>query len=185
MAVPAARVVFDKQDQAAVTDAVQDVLASGALTLGKYTERFETAFAAAHQAPHAVAVASGTAALEIALRIIGVAGREVVVPANTFYATAAAVLHAGGRPVFADVDAATFALSPATVEAALTPSTAAVVLVHVGGLITPEVDALRRLCDARGSRCWRMPRMPTAAASKAGSPAPSARPAPSPSTRPR
>ena len=47
------------------------------------------------------------------------------------------MLQAGGRPVFADMDAATFALSPATVEAALTPGTAAVVLVHIGGLITP------------------------------------------------
>ena len=74
----------------------------------------------------------------------------MIVPANTFFATAAAVLQAGGRPVFADVDPATFALSPATVEAALTPATAAVVLVHIGGLITPEVDALRRLCGERG-----------------------------------
>lgn len=150
MAVPAARVVFDNQDRSAVADAVLDVLSGGALTLGKYTERFENAFAAVHQAPHAVAVSSGTAALEVALRIAGVAGRDVVVPANTFYATAAAVLHAGGRPVFADIDPSTFALSPATLEAALTPNTAAVVLVHIGGLITPQVDELRRLCDQRG-----------------------------------
>ena len=56
----------------------------------------------------------------------GCGGRDVIVPANTFYATAAAVLQAGARPVFADVDAATFALSPPTVAAALTPDTAAV-----------------------------------------------------------
>jgi dTDP-4-amino-4,6-dideoxygalactose transaminase len=74
----------------------------------------------------------------------------VIVPANTFYATAAAVLQAGGRPVFADVDAATFALSPATTAAALTPHTAAVVVVHIGGLITPQIDELRALCDERG-----------------------------------
>lgn len=150
MAVPAARVVFDEADRAAVATAVTEILATGALTLGPYTERFEAAFAAAHEAQHAVAVSSGTAAIEIALRIVGVGGRDVVVPANTFYATAAAVVHAGGRPVFADVDASTFALSAASVEAVLTPSTAAVVLVHIGGLITPEVHALRRLCDARG-----------------------------------
>ena len=150
MEVPAARVVFPEEDRAEIATAIMDILASGALTLGPYTERFETAFGAAHAAPHAVATSSGTAALDIILRTAGVAGRDVIVPANTFFATAAAVLQAGGRPVFADVDAATFALSRATVEAALTPATAAVVLVHIGGLITPEVDEIRRLCGDLG-----------------------------------
>jgi perosamine synthetase len=148
--VPAARVVFPPADRAEIAAAVDEILASGALTLGPYTRRFEAAFAAAHAARHATATSSGTAALDIALRGIGVTGRDVIVPANTFYATAAAVLQAGGKPVFADVDAATFALSPATVEAALTPDTAAVVLVHVGGLITPHVDDLARICRERG-----------------------------------
>jgi dTDP-4-amino-4,6-dideoxygalactose transaminase len=97
-----------------------------------------------------VAVASGTAALTIALLALGVRGREVVVPANTFYATAAAVLQAGARPVFADVEAGTFALSAATTAAALTPRTAAVVTVHIGGLISPQIDELQALCDERG-----------------------------------
>src|SRR5262249_45279642 len=125
---------------------------SGVLTLGPYTERFERQFAAAHPVPgaHAVAISSGTAAIEILLRAIEVTGRDVVVPANTFYATAAAAIFAGARPVFADVDATTFALSPRTLTEALTPDTAAVVLVHIGGLISPQADEIRRLCDARG-----------------------------------
>jgi perosamine synthetase len=148
--VPAARVVFAPADRAEIAAAITDILTTGALTLGPYTQRFEAAFAGAHDAAYAVAVASGTAALEISLRAVGVAGRDVVVPANTFYATAAAVLRAGARPVFADIDAATFALSPATADVALTANTAAVVLVHVGGLITPEAAEIRRLCDRRG-----------------------------------
>jgi perosamine synthetase len=148
--VPSARVVFPATDRAEIAAAVAEILGSGALTLGPYTQRFEAAFAAAHASPHAVAVASGTAALDIILRAVGVRGRDVVVPANTFYATAAAVLQAGGRPVFADVDAATFALSRSTLEASLTPDTAAVVLVHIGGLISPQVDDLRALCEERG-----------------------------------
>ncbi|WP_395292722.1 DegT/DnrJ/EryC1/StrS family aminotransferase [Kitasatospora hibisci] len=148
--MPAARIVFDEIDRSAVADAVTEILATGALTLGPWTERFEQAFAAEHGAAHAVAVASGTAALEIALRTVDVRDRDVVVPAVTFYATAAAVVHAGGRPVIADVDAQTLALSPATLETALTPDTAAVVLVHIGGLVTPAVDALRAICDRRG-----------------------------------
>jgi dTDP-4-amino-4,6-dideoxygalactose transaminase len=148
--VPAARVIFAEADRAEVAAAVAEILATGSLTLGPYTKRFEAAFAAAHQAPHAVAVSSGTAALDIALSVAGVRGRDVVVPANTFYATAAAVLQAGGRPVFADVDVDTLALDRDTVAAALTGDTAAVVHVHIGGLIAPDVRDVRALCDERG-----------------------------------
>lgn len=142
--------MFPPADRAEIAAAVTEILASGALTLGPYTGRFEAAFAAAHDAAHAVATSSGTAALNIALQVEGVAGRDVVVPANTFYATAAAVLQAGGRPVFADVELGTLALSRDTVAAALTPGTAAVVHVHIGGMISPDVIAVRELCDERG-----------------------------------
>jgi perosamine synthetase len=172
LAVQAARIVFPEADRDEIATATAEILASGGLTLGRYTRQFEEAFAAAHagtvtpadtmtpgqaqipqqaaRPPHAIAVASGTSALEIILRSIGVAGRDVIVPANTFFATAEAALRAGGRPVFADIDASTFALSPETVGAALTPRTAAVLLVHIGGLITPQADQLRRICAERG-----------------------------------
>ena len=150
LGVPAARVVFPAADRAEIAAAVSEILRTGALTLGPYTRQFEAAFATAHGARHAVATASGTAALDIALRVAGTAGREVIVPANTFFATAAAVLAAGATPVFADIDPATFALSPQTVAAALTPDTAAVVLVHIGGLISPQAAALAELCAGRG-----------------------------------
>lgn len=145
--------VFSEADRAEIASAVAEILASGALTLGPYTKAFEEQFAAAHEASQAVATSSGTCALEIALRAleVSVPGRDVIVPANTFYATAAAVLSAGARPVFADIDPATFALSPATVAAAWTPATVAVVLVHIGGLISPDAVALRDLCDERGA----------------------------------
>jgi dTDP-4-amino-4,6-dideoxygalactose transaminase len=142
--------VFPAQDRAEVAAASSQILASGMLTLGQYTREFEAAFGRAHAAPHAVAVASGTAALEISLRAVGVRGRDVIVPANTFYATAAAVIAAGGRPVFADIDPATFALSPATVAAALTPATGAVVHVHIAGLVAPDVTGVAELCAGRG-----------------------------------
>ena len=150
LGVQAARIVFPPADRAEIAEAITGILSTGALTLGPYTKQFEEAFAQAHEAAHAIAIASGTAALEISLRAVGIDGRDVIVPANTFYATAAAILRAGGRPVFADVDAATFALSPATIEAALTPRTAAVVLVHIAGLITPHADEIRLLCEQRG-----------------------------------
>jgi perosamine synthetase len=156
--VQAARIVFPAADREEIAAATAEILRTGALTLGPYTRQFEAAFAAAHsvqaaggaEVPRAIAVSSGTAALEVILRATGVAGRDVIVPANTFFATAEAALRAGGRPVFADIDRATFALSPQTLAAALTPQTAAVMLVHIGGLITPHADELRRMCDERG-----------------------------------
>jgi perosamine synthetase len=150
MGMPPARVVFPAADRAEIAAAIADILASGTLTLGPYTARFEEAFGAAHGGAHAVATASGTSALEIALRVVGVSGRSVVLPANTFYATAAAVVRAGARPVFADIDPATFALSPQALEKSLEPDTAAAVLVHIGGLISPHAIQIAALCRQRG-----------------------------------
>jgi dTDP-4-amino-4,6-dideoxygalactose transaminase len=148
--VPAARPVFPDDDRERIAAMVTESLASGSLTLGPLTRRFEASVAARVGVPYAVAVSSGTAALEIVLRYVDVGGREVVVPANTFYATAGAVVHAGGTPRFADVDPQTLALTPATVEAVLSGRTAAVVLVHIGGVVSPAVQELRALCDQRG-----------------------------------
>lgn len=150
MDVPAARVVFTPEDQEQIAEATSAILASGALTLGEWTRRFETNFATAHHANHAVATSSGTAALEIILRSIDVTGADVIVPANTFVATATAVIRAGGRPVWADVDIDTFALSASGVETALTPRTRVVIMVHIGGLISPEMPAIAELCHRRG-----------------------------------
>ena len=150
MNVPAARIVFSDDDRAAILSMIDETLRTGSLTLGPRTAELEEGFRARHEAPYAVAVSSGTSALEIILRTLGVEGREVVVPANPFFASAAAVLHAGGRPRFADVAPDTLALSAATVEAALGDDTAGVMLVHIGGAITPEVDAIQALCERRG-----------------------------------
>jgi len=148
--VPAARVVFGEDDRREVLAMIDASLRTGSLTLGPHTSAFEEAFAARHSLPHAVAVSSGTSALEIILRAIGVAGREVVVPTNTFYASAGAVEHAGGVVRLVDVSAATMALTRESVAAALGPDTAAVMLVHIGGVISPEAPAIRALCDERG-----------------------------------
>ncbi len=149
MDVPAARVVFTEADREAISRMTSEALASGSLTLGSHGEAFEAEFAAAHGASHAVAVSSGTAALELSLRLVGVTGGEVIVPANTFFATAAAAVRAGAKVIFADVDAETFALTPEAVARALTPRTRAVVIVHIGGLISPAVPAIADLCRER------------------------------------
>lgn len=148
--VPAARVVLSEADRAEVLARIDHSLQSGSLTLGPNTDEFERRFAETLGLPPAVATSSGTSALEIIFRALGVEGSEVVVPANTFFATAAAVMHAGGSPRFADVDPNTMALSAESVEAALTVGTKAVVVVHIGGLVTPELPAIVELCERRG-----------------------------------
>lgn len=118
------------------------------LTLGRYVEEFEAAFASYTGTRHAVAVSSGTAALEVILRHLGVEGREVIVPTNTFAATPFAVLHAGGRPVFTDcLDDLT--VDPEDVERRIGPDTAAIMTVHIGGRISSATRDLELLARDR------------------------------------
>jgi perosamine synthetase len=148
--VPAARVQFLPEDRAWIAERIQEVLENGQLTLGRYGAELERAFARRCGTKHAVAVNSGTSALEIVFRSLDVAGRDVLVPTNSFFATAAAVVHAGGRPVFVDMDPETFAVRPEDVEAALTPQTAGFVVVHIGGLVSERMGELQDLARRKG-----------------------------------
>jgi perosamine synthetase len=150
MRVPPARACFPAEDRAEILARIDQALISGQLTLGPIGRELEAAFAKRHAAQYAVAVSSGTGALEIILRSLGVEGREVIVPANTFFATAAAAVHAGARVVFVDCDPETMAFDLADVRAHLRPETAAVIAVHIGGLISPALPALAELCHDRG-----------------------------------
>src|SRR5438876_4336542 len=129
--VPAAKIQFLPEDRAWIDERIQEVLASGQLTLGKYGAEFERQFATFCGVPYAVAVNSGTSALEIILRVLGIQGQDVLVPTNTFFATAAAVIHAGGRPVFVDMDPESFAVQPDDLEKGLTSKTAGIIVVHI------------------------------------------------------
>ena len=103
-------------------------------TPGTQTVKFEEEFAAFHDARFGIAVTNGTAALEVAMAAIGVApGDEVIIPDFTFVATASAVLFAGAMPVMVDVTPDTYCIDPAAVEAAITPRTKAIIVVHLGG----------------------------------------------------
>ncbi len=125
--------------------AVASVVRSQRFILGEPVERLEAELAARLGVPHAVGCASGTDAILLALKGLQLEqGDEVVVPAFTFFATAGAVWNAGLRPVFADIDAATFNITAETLEAALTPRTRAVVVVHLFGqmAVMPPILAL-------------------------------------------
>lgn len=117
---------------------------------GAAVERFETEWAAYCGTPYAVGVANGTDALQLSLMALGIGlGDEVIVPANTFIATAEAVVLAGGVPRFADVDPETLLITAETLEAAITPRTAAVIVVHLYGQMA-DMDALSRVTSKAG-----------------------------------
>lgn len=131
----------------AVEAAALRVLRSGSYVLGPETLAFEQEMARLVGVASAVGVGSGTEALVLALRALGVGpGDDVVVPAFTFFATVEAVLAVGARPVFADVEEGGFHLNPQTVAEALTPATRAVVPVHLFGRCA-DMAALLELCE--------------------------------------
>ncbi|ABF40084.1 DegT/DnrJ/EryC1/StrS aminotransferase [Candidatus Koribacter versatilis Ellin345] len=117
-----------------VGDAVSDVLQSCHFVGGPALENFETRFAEYLGAKHCVGVGNGTDAITLALRAAGIGrGDEVLVPANTFFATAEAVTNAGATPVFVDVDASTFHMDAPYAESAITSRTASILPVHLYG----------------------------------------------------
>ncbi|HYE14460.1 MAG TPA: DegT/DnrJ/EryC1/StrS family aminotransferase [Pyrinomonadaceae bacterium] len=117
-----------------IDEAIRRVLDSSAFILGPEVEAFESAFADYVGAEFCAGVANGTAAVQLAVTACGVGpGDEVIVPANTFFATAEAVSTAGATPVFVDCDPATSNIAPEKIEAAVTPRTRAVIPVHLYG----------------------------------------------------
>lgn len=157
--VPLARPSIDAQDIAAVTD----TLVSGQISLGPALGGFEDALARVCGTAAAVATSSGTAGLQLALGAAGVGpGDEVITTAFTFVATANAIHHVGAMPVFVDIDADTLNLDPDRIEEAITPSTQAILVVHVFGRpadMTTILDIARRhdlaviedACEALGT----------------------------------
>jgi len=144
--LPYGRQSIDESDIAAVVE----TLRSDWLTTGPKVEEFESAFAAFTGARHAVAVCNGTAALHAITAGFQIApGDEVIVPAITFVASANCVVYQGGTPVFADVDADTLLIDPASVAARITPRTRAIIAVDYAGQPC-DYAALRALAGQHG-----------------------------------
>ena len=153
--IPLARPVLGEAEERAVLD----VLRSGQLSLGPRVPRFEAAFAARVGARHASAVSSGTAALHLALRAVGVSdGDEVVTSPLSFVASANVIVYERARPVFADIDPRTLNLDPDAAASAITERTSALLPVHIFGY-PADVAALERhglpivedACEALGA----------------------------------
>ena len=137
---------FPEESLNGILNDIKLVLQSGRLTDGPQAQEFERKFAEYNKIKHAVSVNSGTAALDVTLRYFKLAGREVIVPTNTFVSTPNTVLFAGGKPVFADMKADTLCIDIDDVKRKLSPNTAGIIVVHIAGLICPQMNELKELC---------------------------------------
>jgi len=136
--------------QPTIDAAIARVLAHTGFIGGAEVSSFETAFAAYQHTTHCVGVASGTAALFLALKALGIGpGDEVITTPHTFIATVEPIIHLGAIPVFVDIDPATFNLDPNRIEAAITPRTKAIVPVHLYGQLA-AMDAIMAIARRHG-----------------------------------
>ena len=140
---------FTQEDRDWIHKEVDNIL-DGSLSMGPNVMAFEKEFASRVGVRHAIAMNSCTAALEASLCALGVYEREVIVPSETFIATGMAVHLSGGRPVFAEISATTLCLDLEDVKLKVNSQTAGVILVHMTGLVTPNILDFRKYCDDRG-----------------------------------
>ncbi|MEJ2506544.1 MAG: DegT/DnrJ/EryC1/StrS family aminotransferase [Ignavibacteriaceae bacterium] len=130
-----------------VDPAIQKVIDNTAFILGESVSNFEKAFAEAHNVKYCLGTSSGTDANHLVLWSLGIkSGDEVIIPANTFIATAWGVTLCGAKPVFVDCHPESYNLDPAKVEAAITPKTKAIVAVHLYGQ-PADMNKLQEIAD--------------------------------------
>jgi len=149
MNIRAAKILFPKEDREEIINKINQTLDSGNLTLGPNGKELEDKFKSYIGTQYCIATASGTSALEIILRCIGVKDKVVLVPTNTFIATPAAVIHAGGRVKFVDCGQ-DCNIDPKLAEESIDDNTIAMIVVHIGGYVTENILTLQRICKERG-----------------------------------
>jgi len=148
--IPPVKPYFPQEDIEQIKSDVEKILQSGMLTLYTYTKEFETRFGEMCKVKHAIAVNSGTSALEISLRTMKLKPEdEILVPTNTFSATAAAVIFAGAKPKLTDVSPKTLCIDMENVRKNVTRKTKGVIPVHTGGLICPEIEEMREFSEEK------------------------------------
>lgn len=136
----------------AEADAVSKVLLSNKVNYwtGQECREFEKEFAQFAGTKHAVAVANGTVALDVALKALGIgAGDDVIVTSRTFLASASSIVTAGANPIFADVELDSQNISRRTIEAVITPNTKAIICVHLAGWMC-DMNPIMRLAEEKG-----------------------------------
>jgi len=147
--IPILRLSYSPEEIDDIKNGITEVLKSGYLTMGGKVAQFEDAFADFIGCRYAIATNSGTSSLEIFLRVMDITNSSVIVPSNTMMATPVSVIHAGGRVIFADCQRDNLQLDPQDMRRKISADTKGVILVHIGGVITPALDEIKRICKEK------------------------------------
>ncbi|MEH7048622.1 DegT/DnrJ/EryC1/StrS family aminotransferase [Bacillus pseudomycoides] len=147
--IPPTHIIFNNDDREKILSEINTILLTGQLTLGKWTKKFEEDFGKFHSKNedyYAVAVNSGTSALEILFRSYNLQNEEILIPTNTFFATALAAHHAGAKVRYIDTEENKPWISLNKIKEVITPKTKAIVVVHIGGYIIPDIKEISIYC---------------------------------------
>lgn len=138
---------FSEQERKKFYSYCDQIFDEAYLTNHTFVEKFESEFSKFSKLPQSILVPSGTAALELALRTIGVNGKKVILPTNTFIATAIAIQNAGGEPLILDIEKDYFGLCPEQLKYEISSEDiGAVIVVHIGGHISPHIKEIVEIC---------------------------------------
>ena len=147
--IPILRLNYSRSEKKNISEGINKILNSGYLTMSKNVFQFEKLFAKYIGVKYAVAVNSGTSALEIPLRALNVEGKSIIIPTNTFMATPLAAIHAGAKVIFADISEKTLSIQAKEIEKKITKDTVGIILVHIGGIISHEWTKIKKICASK------------------------------------
>ena len=149
--IPIFRLKFDLKSKLKFLKGAWDILSSDRpLGESKYTKEFEDRFAKMTDSKFALVCSNGTTAIELALKSIDVKGKKVLIPSNTFFATSVAVTNAGGIIELLDMEPDSFSIDVKDLETKLTPEIGAVIIVHIGGIISHDIKKILSVCKKNG-----------------------------------
>ena len=147
MKVPATKPFFFNKDQKFILNGFKKILSGKSfLSMGSFGKEFEKKFAKYIGTKYAVSCNSGTSALELICRSLDISGREIIVPTNTFIASVNAILNSGCKPVFADCGN-DMCIDIESIKKKITKNTSAIMIVHIGGIITKDIFKIKKLCE--------------------------------------
>lgn len=146
--IPIFRLKFGLKSKIKFLRGAWDILSSDRpLGESKYVKEFETRFAEMSDSKYGLACSNGTTAIELALKAIDVKGKKVLMPSNTFFATSVAVTNAGGIIELLDMEPNSFSIDIRDLESKITPEVGAVIIVHIGGIISHDITKIVNICD--------------------------------------
>ena len=145
--VRALKIFFDEEQKKTILENIKKILNTGQLAAGEFVENFEKNWSEINKIKNGVAVSSGGAALEVIFKGLEIEKKDVLVPTNTFIATSNAVTVAGGNPILCDVSKGDMCLDLENIKKNLTENTKAICVVHIGGIISKEIEQIQKFCS--------------------------------------